>query len=282
MKGSSPIARVVGIDFSGARQAGENLWCARATIREDSTLELDRLERPADQLAATDRDLVYAHLRSEIASCDQALFGIDFPFGLPIELGWSSWDEVRKAIREWPGDAMSFGRHCCERAMAVTGRMHIRRTTDIDTRTPFDCYHYRIVHQMFYGIRDVLDALSLDPATCIMPFQASKLDRARRVVVEACPGSTLRRLGLPFNRYKQTGSGPMDRKRRATREKILDGLRGMIEVSEPDRKQILSNRGGDALDAVIAAVGTWDAWRRTDVSVIQSHPRYPHEGMVYC
>jgi hypothetical protein len=135
---------------------------------------------------------------------------------------------------------------------------------------------------MFYGIRDVLDALSLDPATCIMPFQASKLDRARRVVVEACPGSTLRRLGLPFNRYKQSGSGPMDRKRRAVRESILDGLRAMIEVSEPDRKQILRNRGGDALDAVIAAVGTWDAWRRTDVSVIQSHPRYAHEGMVYC
>ncbi len=282
MKGFTPIARVVGIDFSGARQAGENLWCAHASVLDGGSLRLDRLERPADQLGAADRGSVYAHLRSEIASRDQTLFGIDFPFGLPVELGWPSWDEIRRAVGDWPGDAMSFGRHCCERAMANSGRMHIRRTTDIETRTPFDCYHYRIVHQMFYGIRDVLDALSLDPATCIMPFQSWKLEHARRVVVEACPGSTLRRLGLPFNRYKQTGSGPMDRRRRAVREEILEGLRTMIEIADPDRKRMLSNRGGDALDAVIAAVGTWQAWRRIDVQAVRSHPRYPHEGLVYC
>ena len=36
--------------------------------------------------------------------------------------------------------------------------MHIRRLTDREAKAPFDCYHYRIIHQTFYGMRDVLAA----------------------------------------------------------------------------------------------------------------------------
>jgi hypothetical protein len=41
------------------------------------------------------------------------------------------------------------------------------------------------------------------------------------------------------------------------------------------------NSGGDVLDAVIAAVGRWGAWRSADHGAIARHPRYRREGHLY-
>jgi hypothetical protein len=40
-------------------------------------------------------------------------------------------------------------------------------------------------------MRDVLRPLSRTSGTAILPFQYRRLSRARRVIVEACPASTL-------------------------------------------------------------------------------------------
>ena len=166
--------------------------------------------------------------------------------------------------------------------MAATGRMHVRRDTDRETRTPFDCYHYRIIHQTFHGMRELMLPLRADPATCVLPFEIDALASAQRVVAEACPGSTLRRLALPHNLYKQARPGQIAARLLRTRHAILDSIAPLVDIGPAERKVILKNPGGDALDAVLAAVGVWFAWSHLDVAAIATHPRYRHEGLVMC
>jgi hypothetical protein len=41
------------------------------------------------------------------------------------------------------------------------------------------------------------------------------------------------------------------------------------------------NGGGDALDAVLAAVGALQAWQAADHGLIARHPRYPREERLF-
>jgi hypothetical protein len=107
------------------------------------------------------------------------------------------------------------------------------------------------------------------------------LPAARRVLVEACPTSTLRRLGLPHNSYKQPEGGPLTRKRLRSRRAVLDGLARHLSFAEGQRRVMMRNAGGDAVDAVVAAVGTAQAWQLADHRHIARHPRYPREGRLY-
>ncbi len=275
------ISNVVGVDFSGAALAGRNIWLARCKVVR-SSLRLVALQRLEDLCSNASRAAALAHLIHEIESSDRTLWGIDFPFGLPIELGLGDWREQLAMLDRWTDTANAFGRHCCDRAMEAVKKLHTRRDTDVETRTPFDCYHYRIIYQTFHGMRDVLTPLLRDPQTCVLPFQIDQLGSAKRIVVEACPGSTLRRLALPFNRYKQTKPGKVEAKYIKVRRAILAGLSGKIELDEPSIKTMLNNPGGDALDAVIAAVGVWDAWKALDHESMLAHPRYTREGYVFC
>ena len=75
-------------------------------------------------------------------------------------------------------------------------------------------------------MRDVLGPLRRHPRTAILPFHYRRLPTARRVLVEACPSSTLKRLGLPHQNYKQPEGGPLSLKRRRTRRDLIDGIVG--------------------------------------------------------
>src|SRR5262245_52435829 len=113
-------------------------------------------------------------------------------------------------------------------------------------------------------MRDVLGPLRRDPGTAILPFHYRRLPAARRVLVEACPASTLRLFGLPHQNYKQPGGGPLAPKRRRARAVILDGLRRLVELPGAALREMMADAGGDALDAVVAAVGGLRSWRATD------------------
>jgi hypothetical protein len=133
-------------------------------------------------------------------------------------------------------------------------------------------------YQTFYGMCDVLGPLAALRRTAILPFQYRRLARARRVLVEACPASTLKRLGLPHNNYKQPEGGPLTRKRRRSRRAILDGLGTWLEVGAAQRRVMMRNGGGDALDAALGGV---QAWQSADHCHIARHPRYPREGRLF-
>jgi hypothetical protein len=159
--------------------------------------------------------------------------------------------------------------------------MHIRRDTDTEAKAPFDCYHYRIIYQTYHGMRDVLLPLSRKKGVAILPFQYRRMARAASVVVEACPSSTLKRLGLPHQNYKQPTGGPLTAKRLRTRRAILEGLLRRVKIDDHHRRVIMRNPGGDAMDSVIAALGTAEAWLAADHRAIARHPRYPLEGRLY-
>jgi hypothetical protein len=276
---------VYGVDFSGAKQAGRNTWVAR--------IEPLRRGRPAyrlveltclEKLSGTaERGAALAHLVERIAASDRALWALDFPFGLPIEVmdPGGRWPHQFDFLGAWGEDAYAAGLECLRRARALGGPMHIRRLTDAEVKAPFDCYHYRIIYQTFFGMRDVLGPLRRARHTAILPFQYRRLPAARRVLVEACPTSTLKRLGLPHNNYKQPEGGPLTRKRRQTRRALLDGLGRHVRLDGRQRRVMMRNGGGDALDAVIAAVGAAQAWQAADHRAIARHPRYPREGRLF-
>ena len=272
---------VYGVDFSGAKLAGENIWIARMDVRRGAN-ELVELSRLRSLCGSAERGPALAHLVELIARAERALWGMDFPFGLPIEVlpDGCRWAGQLRHIRGWD-DAYALGEECVRRARALGGPMHIRRATDDEARTPFDCYHYRIIYQTYHGMRDVLAPLARVRRTAILPFHYRRLPNAKRVVVESCPGSTLKRLGLPHQNYKQPAGGPLTPKRLRNRRAIVEGLASRVRISPAHRHTIMRNGGGDALDAVIAAVGALDGFRAADHRGIARHHRYPREGRLY-
>lgn len=279
-------AAIYGVDFSGGALAGRNIWIARASplrVRTSTPrLRIESLDCLESLSGAPEREPALAHLVNMVLG-STGVWGIDFPFGLPVELAamGEGWLAQLSFLRRFDGDAKAFGLWCVDQAKKSHGRLHIRRTTDTDTKTPFDCYHYRIIYQTFHGMRDVLGALCEDESTAVLPFDYARAGGARRWVVEACPSSTLKRLRLPHQNYKQPAGGALLPKRRRTRLAILAGIEAFAEISPGQRRTIMRNGGGDALDAVIAAVGTWQSMKSVDHDAIRRHARYPREGHVY-
>ena len=277
---------VYGVDFSGARLAGRNTWVAR--VERTGRAEGEPPHRlaslaPLEELCGTAaRGEALAHLVEMIRGSRGALWALDFPFGLPLEvMGGARWAAQFEFLREWNDDDYGVGLECIRRAEELGREKHIRRLTDSEEKAPFDPYHYRIIYQTFYGMRDVLGPLRRRRETAILPFHYRRLPTARRVLVEACPASTLKRLGLPHQNYKQPEGGPLTRKRRLTRRIILDGLAERVRIEPADRRRMMRNPGGDALDALLAALGALRAWHGVDHRRIARHPRYPREGRLY-
>lgn len=287
-----------GVDFSGGRLAGRNVWVAQTvpiSARRKgnqgagerlSLLALDRLEALA---GTAERAPALAHLVQLVRSSSAALWGFDFPFGLPIELfpAGHTWPKVFDFLSEYADDAYRCGLECVRRARKLKHagvrktKLHVRRMTDVEARAPFDTFHYRIIYQTFFGQRDVIRPLSRTPRTCILPFQYRRLPTAERVIVECCPSSVLKGMGLPHQNYKQPTGGPLTRRRKLTRHRLLAALEPFVDIPPQFRRVMMRNPGGDALDAVIAAVGAWRAVHAADHRAIARHPRYRHEGRMY-
>jgi hypothetical protein len=279
--GARSFSQIYGVDFSGAKLAGRAAWIARAEISKGRLVlqELNSLEKLC---GCAERDTALAHLVSLVRQSDDALWAMDFPFGLPTAVmdPRASWSSLMRSVGRWQQGAYEFGLLCLARGRKI-GTPHVYRPTDRENRTPFDCYHYRIIYQTFHGMRDVLLPLMRDPATAILPFQYGKLEAARRVAVETCPSSTLKRLGLPHHTYKQPAGGPLAAARRRTRHRILQGIEPWIHLEPHHRRKIMRDGGGDALDAVLATVGGWTAWRTADHEGIAKDRRTCREGRIF-
>jgi len=279
---------IYGVDFSGARLAGRHAWVARierANPDASAPYRLTRLAR-LDALAGTpEREAALAHLVRAIAASDGALWALGFPFGFPVEVlpqtERDGWPGQLDFLRGWGEDAYAAGVECLNRAKALGHQGHIRRLTDAETRAPWDTYSYRIIYQTFYGMRDVLGELWGGGGTAILPFDYDRLPCARRVLVEACPASTLKRLGLPHCGYKVTGAGPLAPSHRRARRQILAGLAAHVSVGRVRRRLLMQDGAGDALDALLAAVGAAQSWAYTDHRQTAAHPRYVREGRHY-
>jgi hypothetical protein len=282
------FAAVYGVDFSGAKQAGRNIWIARAEPRARGRLALVALDRLETLCGTADRAVCLAELVRLVNASESSLWGFDFPFGLPLELfpPGAPWADQFAFLAAYRDDAYRCGLECVARtkrspAGPLRTALHCRRQTDRDAKAPFDTFHYRIIYQTFFGLRDVVQPLAATPGTAVLPFQYRKLPRAKRVAVECCPASVLKKHGLPHQNYKQPAGGPLTRRRRLTRHAILSGLSRWVRIGERHRRAIMRNPGGDALDAVIAAAGALRGVRTADHRAIARHDRFPCEGYMY-
>jgi len=276
-----PFSTVYGVDFSGARLAGKALWVAKALVgRRLRLAELFSLE---EACGSADRDLVLAHLVKSIRGSARALWAVDAPFGLPVELmePGMTWRGQLRFVRDWDRDGYDLGAWCVRRALALGGPMHLYRATDRAAKAPFDCYHYRIIYQTFHAMGDVIWPLRRDAGTAILPLQYRRLRSARRVLFETCPSSTLKRLGLPHHTYKQPGRATLTTERRRVRRRILNGLRAHILIPPGPRRRAMRDPGGDARDAIIAAVGGAWAWAHAPHAEIARDRRLRRKGFLY-
>jgi len=264
--------RVVhGVDFSGAKDAGKKIWIARGIIQADVLL-ITECSKAEDKLGSgRGRDQSLKALREFISKQKDSIFGLDFPFGIPKSLvKEESWKKFVSSFEDIYTTPEEFRRLC----QSLSEGKELKRFTDIEAKTPFSPYNLRLYRQTYFGIRDVLGPLIRNDKICALPMQKPLPDRAW--VIEICPASTLRRENLSFP-YK--GRGDI---KRTARVRILEGIEktGVLKITKSAlSSKILENRGGDALDSVIAAFATFRVFRNG--LIFDRNSPYAVEGWVY-
>lgn len=240
------MSRILGVDFSGARDAGAKIWIATGA-RCDGPLEIVDC-RPAMDLpgGAKSPEIALAALRGYVVAEPDTIAGCDFPFSLPADL---------LVAKDWRSFALDFTRHyptpldfhdLCHRA---TGGVETKRRTDREDRTPFNSFNLRLYRQTWWGIGHLLAPLVARDEARIWPQMPKR--GGKPLLVEVCAACSLIRLDH-YPSYK--GRTPAHRKARAG---ILDLLITRGWLASPKRalrSLLLDNTGGDALDAVIGAI----------------------------
>ena len=265
--------RVLGIDFSGALNAGNRIWIAIGCV-VGNTLRLEDCY-PAKDLpgSSVSRDICLAALRRFVGTQRGCVCGMDFPFGLPRSLvKETSWKE---SILHF-GDRYQSPEEFREVCRAASPGNELKRLTDRESETPFSPYNLRIFRQTYFGIRDVLAPLVKDKLACVLPMQKPSPDKSW--IVEVCPASTLKRKLHPYPSYKGSNKGENE-----ARAHILSriGERGYVLVPTVLQSRVVDDQGGDALDSIIAAeVAFRSAHDPIGFRIFRSQA-YALEGYVY-
>ncbi|GJL67308.1 MAG: hypothetical protein NPIRA05_22790 [Nitrospirales bacterium] len=236
---------VCGIDWSGARDAGIRAWVAQGQI-SSGRLRLDHLI-PGEQLPGSSSDIerFIPALVDWIKGCGNFVIGVDCPFGLPKDLVIEdSWEAF---IRDFPKkhpNPDDFQQWC----NTTAGGKELKRVTDRTAKTPFSPYNLRMYRQTYWGLRGLLYPLVVGDHVRVLPMQVPVAGKP--VIVEVCPASTLKHLEIDTP-YKGGGS-----RQRQSREQIIKRLvsSGLLEIRRTDREVVIRNQGGDALDAILAAI----------------------------
>lgn len=270
---------IFGVDFSGARDAEQRIWLARGLPR-DGALHIDACAplsawcagiRGPEQAAVALRKLIEGHRR--------AAFALDFPFGLPgavLEDG-VGWRRFVATFRADHPDPEHFREHCRGRA----GAAEPRRETDRAAATPFCPFNLRIFRQTYHGIAHVLAPLVAANRASVPPMLP--LHGHKPWLLEICPASTLKGMGIyrRYAGYKQ--NGPQSRRRR---ERILARIAaaGPVTLAHGLKGKILADAGGDALDSVIAACTAFRLLQAPHLPAVPAASRKAalREAWVYC
>jgi hypothetical protein len=263
-----------GIDFSGAEDAGRSIWVARGVDTGENLVIEECLRGDALQGSAKDRKTCLRALAALTKEHPRAAYGFDFPFGVPVKL---------VARKSWKAFILAFPRvykspdHFRETCFSKAGKRELKRVTDRKTRTPFASYNRRVYRQTYFGITEILFPLVAGDLARVLPMQ--KPSPGKAWVMEICPASVLKSLWLYHFHYKGK-----EKKHRAGRERILESVEKIIPLRIARSalvKQVLENRGGDALDSVIAAAATYQALRRKDLFAPKDGSLWRLEGYVY-
>jgi len=264
--------RIYGIDFSGAKYAGKKIWIARGTV-ESRKLRIEDCSQASNFLGTgNERDQCLEALCGFIASEKDCAFGLDFPFGLPKQMvEKNNWEDfVRRFPENYPN--LKKFRSICK----IYRKPELKRTTDIETKTPFSPYNLRVYYQTYYGIRDILFPLVSADKARVLPMQS--LEVGKTIIIEICPASTLKKLWYPEKPPSYKHNTDIHREARA---QIIDKLNKTNIISIPDSvgTKALKDASGDALDSIIAAYSTFCAYRNN--FKVKYNENYSLEGYVY-
>ncbi len=267
-----PFHRVVGIDISGARDAGDRIWIAVLEIEPTAPRLVALL--PARDLPEGDRSRpgAFAALRRFISKGHTTLYGLDVPFSLPEPLlEGRCWRDFIEGFTDAFESPEQFRAWCQARS---AGR-ELRRDCDTEARTPWSAYNLRLFRQTFWALREIIGPLVSAGDAAVAPLMEPG-PRQRSVLIEVCPGSALKKIGL-YRPYKGPASAAA-----AERDRILAGLeRQGLRIAAADRRRLLDNAGGDALDALIAACVAREAARVPECLRARMGTRDATEARVY-
>jgi len=237
-------SRVLGVDFSGARQAGDACWVTEAT-HTDVGVRITDCYRATDRWGR-DRESAHAGLAERITDDDVATAGLDFPFSLPQTLLDARCSGDWRGFLAWvsgsggPTDPAEFSAQCRETAGERGGSRDLRRETDA-RRGALCPYTNRVRSMTYHGARNVLGVLATREDTAVVPMQ----NDAETIVCEVYPAATFGWLGAYQEGYKSDDA-------RARREYNLGAIEDCSVAVDDYRQRYLDNH--DALDSLAAAV----------------------------
>jgi predicted nuclease with RNAse H fold len=266
---ASPSPDIVGIDFSGANNAGKHIWITTGT-ESSGILQVSDCEQASDFFAVgTDRKAIHSQLVDWVGSLNNATVGIDFPFGVPkvvaeVVFQANSWTEFVNSPN-WSGLNPEIFRQQCV-------NLSNSELRDTDAMHRADCPHsIRMYKQTFFGVRDILQPL-LQRNVSIAPM----VNNGNTIVLETYPAATLAQEdGLFAARYKNRTS-TLDRRKHNVLS--LSRLQDIDLSAVPDDR-IIDDNCGDALDSLVAALSTFRASRNS--SPFNIRPQTQIEGHIY-
>jgi len=253
--------RFIGVDWSGASQAGRKVWAAAVYCSEKNPPKLEFVRRP---FVGFDAAGVATQFANWLASEPFVAAGLDFCFGV------SRNHLVNSLPRTGPAD---LGRWIAENYptpqdfKAALGRED-KRVTDRKCGSPFAPTNLRMFRQAYWGLRAL--AKSKLP---ILPWGAPL---AEGVVVEILPAHIVKAL-CPNCRYKGTSS-----QAKLERQRLLAAIIAAvgITISADNEQTLLNDSEGDALDAVLAAMAAAAA-KESGFAGVAADSATSGEGWIY-
>ena len=263
------MTRILGVDFSGASDAGRKIWIAEGELSGNGAVQLSRCIPAMDLPSGGVRpEQAVPALARHVAALADARVGCDFPFSLPRDLVTArSWRSFALRYAAEFADADSFRAIMRSRHDAIEHK----RMTDRIAGTPFNAYNLRLYRQTWWGITGLLGPLVRAGRAIVRPQQKPR--PGKPTLIEVCAACTLKSIDL-YPPYK--GKEPAHR---TARKRILEHLIDRGALAAPGRRMralLLDNEGGDALDAVIGAVAAARADLATEPDAFQRL-----EGRVY-
>ena len=249
------MTRILGVDFSGASDAGRKIWIAEGRLSDSGAFELNHCLPAVDLPGGGLRpEQAVPALARHVAALENARIGCDFPFSLPrAQVTARTWKRFALRYAAEFADAQSFRAIMRSRHNAIEHK----RMTDRIAGTPFNSYNLRLYRQTWWGITGLLDPLVRAGRAIVRPQQ--ELAPGKPTLIEVCAACTLKSIDL-YPPYK--GKEPAHR---TARKRILEHLIDRGALAAPGRRMralLLDNEGGDALDAAIGAI----AAARADLS----------------
>lgn len=279
MKNLFSKSTIYGVDFSGSKKACKKIWICESVptdeglkVQECWNLE-KKCEKKYEEKCVNPCDKPFEILTEFIASNPQAIFGLDFPFGLPeCLLCENDWESFVKRFHEQYKNPTQFYNDSHSRV-----EKEPKRLTDIDAKSPMSPIFIHLHKQTYYGISNVLYSLNFENFASIHPMQP--LEESKPWVIEICPASTLKFENL-YRNYKKKGKKAKESKN--NRKFILQGLidkKLITDISPEARESAVVDKEGDALDSIIAAVATHRALKNN--FSVSDHELYELEGHIY-